>query len=356
MWKESLVGYRAISLFSGAGGMDVGFESAGFEIVLANELDHDAAETWRANRKNGDTMIEGDIKDVFEQLRAHKGIEVLFGGPPCQGFSVAGKMNPDDPRSKLIWSFLDAVEIVEPAVFVMENVKALGGFSKWNGIREKFLEKSQALGYECFFQILNAADFGVPQNRERVVFVGIRKGTRGQKHTFTEALRRKRTGAHTIREAFSSLAEYDTEGNEKTCTANVSLAVHPVLRKSPYAGMLVNGAGRPADIDGVSQTLPASMGGNKTPIVDQGVLEDPGTRNWFEEYHEALIKGEADPRTTTVPKRVRRLTLTEAAALQTFPQGYLFCGKKTQQYKQIGNAVACNFSNAIAGAIKEACL
>jgi DNA (cytosine-5)-methyltransferase 1 len=333
--------------------MDVGFERAGFGIVFANELDHDAAETWQRNREKSSVMVEGDIQENLYLLKAYEGVEVLFGGPPCQGFSVAGKMDPADPRSALIFSFLEAVEIAKPKVFVMENVKALGGLTKWSPVRNRFLDRAEEIGYQCFYRVFSATAYGTPQKRERVVFIGVRDRADAQEEDFVQSLDDRKEDPLTIREVFGKLDDYGTTGNQKTCTANVSLALHPVLRRSPYAGMLVNGAGRPMDIDGVSQTLPASMGGNQTPIIDQRVLDDPGSENWFVEYHASLLKGKADPRTTMIPERVRRLTLTEAAALQTFPTDYVFCGKKTAQYKQIGNAVACKFANAVAEVVKE---
>ena len=98
-----MCGKKAISLLSGAGGLDIGFEKAGFQIVLSNEFDHDAACTWRANRaENCNAMREGDIAEILPELARYRGtVDVLFGGPPCQGFSVAGKMDPNDSRSKL---------------------------------------------------------------------------------------------------------------------------------------------------------------------------------------------------------------------------------------------------------------
>ena len=100
---------RAISLFSGAGGMDVGFENAGIKVVFANELVSDAAETYKANHPDC-IMVNDDINNVIDSLDKYEGIDLVFGGPPCQGFSVAGKMNPDDDRSKLVFTFLDVIE------------------------------------------------------------------------------------------------------------------------------------------------------------------------------------------------------------------------------------------------------
>ena len=160
----------------------------------------------------------------------------------------------------------------------------------------------------------------------------------------------------TAREVILSAGKYDTDDNPRTCTSNVTLATNPVMRRSPYAGMLVNGAGRPIDLDGIAPTLPASMGGNKTPIVDEDALQDAAVTNWFVTYHQGLIDGTASPLTSTVPSTVRRLTLKECAAIQTFPDGYKFSGRKTKQYKQIGNAVPCLFAKAVAAAVRDAYL
>lgn len=119
----------AVSLFTGAGGMDVGFERAGIRVVFANELMKEAADTYKANHPN-DVMVNDDIYNVLDMMENYKGVDLVFGGPPCQGFSVAGKMDPDDERSKLIFTFLDVVEKVRPRAFVMENVKALGFIDK----------------------------------------------------------------------------------------------------------------------------------------------------------------------------------------------------------------------------------
>ena len=167
-------GHTAISLFAGAGGLDIGFERAGFEIVFANELDVDAANTWRANRPNCDAMNQGDIGDYIESLKAYKGTTVVFGGPPCQGFSVAGKMNPSDPRSKLIWSFLDVVESVQPKAFVIENVRALGSLKKWESVRNGIIKRAGELGYSCDFKSTQQASSASPKIGSASSFLAFR--------------------------------------------------------------------------------------------------------------------------------------------------------------------------------------
>ncbi|MCL2882276.1 MAG: DNA cytosine methyltransferase [Coriobacteriia bacterium] len=345
--------YTALSLFSGAGGLDIGFEQAGFDILFANELDADAADTWMANRPDSHAMHQGDLNSYLNELSSYRDVDAVFGGPPCQGFSVAGKMNSEDPRNKLIWSFMEVINRVQPKVFIIENVRALGTLSKWQTVRQKIITRARQLGYYCDFAIYSASDYGVPQNRERVVFFGSRDFN--SQEEFFALMATSRTRPKSLRKVLTETGGFGTDDNPQTCTAHVSLALKPVLRKSPYAGMLVNGAGRPINLDGVAQTLPASMGGNKTPIIDQAALEN-NTENWFVGYHRALLAGKTSPQKACIPKTIRRLTIKEAAALQTFPPAYKFCGKKTQQYKQIGNAVASSFACAIADTIAKTSL
>ena len=128
------------------------------------------------------------------------------------------------------------------------------------------------------------------------------------------------------------------------------------MRKSPYAGMMFNGLGRPLNLDSVSATLPASMGGNKTPIVDDNLLENPKGHDWVSNYHSCLIKKEVEPSSTIAPKHLRRITIKEAALIQTFPLDYIFTGTKSAVYTQIGNAVPCKLAEAVAKSVIEVCL
>jgi DNA (cytosine-5)-methyltransferase 1 len=144
---------KGISLFTGAGGMDVGFESTGIAVILANEIVPYACDTYKTNHPNT-RLLRGDIKTYMSEF-TDGCADIVFGGPPCQGFSVAGKMDPDDERNKLIWSYLDVVERVQPKLFIMENVKALGTLEKWKPIRDRYLERTRELGYYCHFFILD---------------------------------------------------------------------------------------------------------------------------------------------------------------------------------------------------------
>lgn len=341
----------AVSLFTGAGGMDIGFERAGVKTVFANELMKEAAETYNANHP-GNVMVNDDINNVIDLLENFEGVDFVFGGPPCQGFSVAGKMDPDDERSKLIFTFLDVVEKVQPKAFVMENVKALGLLEKWEPIRKKYLERAQHLGYNCISIILNATEYGVSQKRERVFFIGIRRN----KDPFFEyhmrdLIEQQKQKAPVVKELLKSLGRAGTEMNPDTCTAKITFATRPIMRKSPYAGMYFNGQGRPINVDGYSNTLPASMGGNKTPFIDEEYLYGEAKSDWVVEYHKGLLDGTIVPEFKDAPDRLRRITIKEAARIQSFPDDYIFCGNKGKIYTQIGNAVPCKLAEVVAKAV-----
>lgn len=333
---------KAVSLFSGAGGMDVGFRRAGFDILWANDFDKAAVETYRRNI--GDHILLGDIEDYIHLLGQYEGADCLFGGPPCQGFSVAGKMALDDPRSQLVKSYMRAVEVVRPRAFVMENVKALGTLSKFKQVRDELRQCANKLGYSTELHILNAKDFGVPQARQRVFFVGFRDVP--TIHFDSRAQRHRRPEITTL-EALQHLGRQGTDSNPKTCNAVVTIAERPVLRRSPYAGMIFNGLGRPLNPHAPCATLPASMGGNKTPIIDERQFFGDGA-SWVEEYHAHLMAGGKSYGMHDTPDHLRRLTLEEARILHTFPEGYDFAGGKSATYRQIGNAVPCDLAYAVA--------
>lgn len=339
-----------ISLFSGAGGLDLGFKTEDFEILWANDFDKDACSTYRANL--GNHIVEGDINKCINQLHDFANqADVLIGGPPCQGFSVAGKMNPDDPRSKNIWAFLKAVEIIKPKVFVMENVKALAELDKWKDIRASLLEGMRNLGYAVNYTVVNASDYNVPQNRERVLFIGFRDESIAIPN-LSKMMEQYMIQSPVVKAALKKLDKAGTGNNTHVCKAKITLTNKPILRKSPYAGMLFNGMGRPVRLNGYCATLPASMGGNKTPIIDENELYNDAA-SWVESYHKGIVSGTITPKYQEAPTFLRRMTVEEAALIQTFPIGYRFIGSQSSVYKQIGNAVPCNLARQVAKMISD---
>ena len=335
---------RTLSLFSGAGGLDIGAIKAGAQIVFANDMMKEACQTYRENL--GDHIVQGDINSLMDKIEKIDSPDLVIGGPPCQGFSVAGKMDASDKRSQLIWSYVKVVAITKPRAFIMENVKALGTLRKWEATRERLLAELRSLGYAVNFIILNATEYNVPQSRERIFIIGIH-GNSTSIPNWDKMIKKYQHKAPTVREAFKVLDKAGTGNNRGTCKAKITLASNPILRKSPYAGMLFNGLGRPTKIDGYSATLPASMGGNKTPIIDEKELYDHCTP-WIESYHEQIMKDPSFAAFKEAPEFLRRMTVEEAALLQTFPIDYIFCGSQSSKYTQIGNAVPCNMAQAVA--------
>lgn len=165
--------YTVVSLYSGAGGLDLGFRTAGFDLVWATDSDPDAVESYKANL--GDHIVYDELPKAGPpgDLRP----DIVIGGPPCQGFSVIGRMNPSDPSSRHVYAFLDCVERLEPRAFCMENVKALATSSRWRRVRDALLQRGRELEYRLELLVLNAADYRVPQSRKRMFLVGIRGGS-----------------------------------------------------------------------------------------------------------------------------------------------------------------------------------
>jgi DNA (cytosine-5)-methyltransferase 1 len=228
----------------------------------------------------------------------------------------------------------------------MENVKALGALEKWQPLKEALLDNMRRLGYAANYVVVNASDYNVPQARERVFFIGFRTNA-FIIPDLAEMLVPYKIKAKTVRETLSALDRAGTGNNASLCKAKITLTPAPVLRKSPFAGMLFNGLGRPVKLDGYCSTLPASMGGNKTPIIDEEELYDrkPG---WVQKYHAGLLRGGPASEFKEAPSRLRRLTVEEAALLQTFPRSYVFSGSQSSKFKQIGNAVPCELAYQVA--------
>ena len=328
---------KAISLFSGAGGLDWGFRQAGFNVVWANDVDKWACETYRANF--GDEIHCGSLMD-FDYSRLPD-CDLVFGGPPCQGFSVAGKMDPNDPRSRLVFEFQKVVEAKRPRMFVMENVAALGRLKKFSEVRDRLLGAYGGMGYNVRFKMLDSQFYSTPQRRERLIMIGTSE--KGSLIRFPRPTSR----ITTAREVLLRLDEAGSGNNRGVCEARITVAKHPVLRASAYAGMLFNGMGRPIDLNRPCQTLPASMGGNKTPFIDTRLLHDPDAENWIEELHKKAMAGKRID-DQSVPSFIRRITVSEAAALQGFPPDFVFKGSQCDKYRQIGNSVPPPFAYHIA--------
>jgi DNA (cytosine-5)-methyltransferase 1 len=318
--------YRVLELFSGAGGLALGLKQAGWNHVAAVEMDPIAATTFRQNIPNCNVMVE-NIRDInFSKF--NMSIDLVAGGPPCQPFSVAGHQKASDDARDCVPDFIRVVGQVQPQMFLMENVAGLA-MARHRAYLRNVLTRLEKLGFIVRHEVLDAADFGVPQHRKRLIIVGT-------KHIpFSFSAIRK---ASKFVPARAVLSEFPPDQENR---AIVTYAKNPVMRPSPFAGMMVNGGGRPINLDAPCQTIPASAGGNRTHIVDwNGVLI---------RYHDRLLSG-GMPLKGNV-KGVRRLSVRESARLQTFPDTFDFFGTHSAQYRQIGNAVPPQLGKSIGEAL-----
>ena len=321
----------AIDLFSGAGGLSLGLKQAGWSLIGAVEWDRQAAETHRLNFPEV-PILGGDVRGI--NWTAHEGVDLIAGGPPCQPFSVSGKQLGDDDDRDMVPEFVRAVRETRPRAFLMENVAGLAS-ARFSHYLCHAISALEALGYNVKHRVLDAADYGVPQRRERLIVVGVREG----RFDFPEPTHgpgRDRDWV-TVRNALFD-CPLDDPNNAK-----VVYSKNPILRRSPHAGMMLNGKGRPLNLDAPSLTIPATAGGNRTHVLDpDGVLI---------EYHRHLYAG-GSPKVGQ-PEGCRRLTILESARLQDFPDWFTFTGKRSKQYAQIGNAVPPGLARAVGAAIKR---
>lgn len=364
------VQYTFIDLFAGCGGLSLGMEQAGFTPVFANEIWDAAAETYRRNRNMPeDSVFVGDIKYLVEHIgdfNIPRDVTMVCGGPPCQGFSMANRQRViDDPRNHLYKSYLEFLAKVRPQCFVMENVR--GMISRIDEIVDNF---RMMLGddYSFDYALLNAADFGVPQNRVRFILIGNRVGV-DTSSIFADIKSRKING-HILRDAIEGLPELGHKTG-KGKSEEESDAVGYFQREFEYPRTayysFINGEreieflynhknryNNPRDIE-IYRRLP--QGGNSLhpSIAD---IMPYGRRN--EIFKDKYFKLEENKVCKTItshmkfdcnmyihPWFARGLTAREAARIQTFPDDFIFYGPQNSWYGQAGNAVPVKLAYAI---------
>lgn len=318
---------KVIDLFAGAGGLSLGLLEAGLEVVAAVECDPAAAATYRSLHPAA-TVLEQDINTAdLSQFKDE--VDVVAGGPPCQPFSTGGhRRGADDPRNGLP-AMLAVIDALRPRAVLLENVPGLAG-PQGRGDLARILQRLRTLGYHPEHRVLDAADYGVPQRRRRLVICATRKAD----FAFPDATHGP--GACRPWKTVGDVIGMDDLLGVPNPSI-ITYAKRPDLRPSPYDGHLFNGGGRPLDIAKPSRTILASAGGNKTHFLDcGGVVPD---------YHSHLMAG-GRPRRGKVPG-ARRLTVAESALLQSFDFSTAFVGSRSQQYSQIGNAVPPLLAEAV---------
>ena len=365
-----------IDLFAGCGGMSLGFEFAGFHPVLAVEKDDWASQTYAHNRP-GVFVMTGDItqiKSPKEQFSHVKEVFGIIGGPPCQGFSLSGDRDPKDPRNSLFMDYMRFVEDFKPSFFVMENVPGiLSAVTKvGEPVKDVILSVAKNLGYNVKVMQLNASDYGVPQARLRVFFIGIRND-----YPFdADKLTPKKTTADcpiTIQQAISDLPKIQAcEGVEEM--------MHETAPENEYQKWCRQGTNTVYNHVAMRHT-PRLVARFHIIQYGQSLADVPQEHKQRKRGDAASISGKVysqnnmrpfpDRPSPTIPASFqsnfvhpffdRNYTAREGARLQSFPDSYIFCGKRTtmsweknlSQYQQIGNAVPPLLAKALGDMIKD---
>ena len=342
---------KIIDLFSGVGGLSQGFEWNGFEPVVAIDFWDDAIKTYNHNRKDK-VGISMDVTQFNDELlpnilKEHK-IDGIIGGPPCQGFSTArlsnatekiGKIN--ESRNHLYLEFFRTVNIVRPKFFLIENVRGLVSANKGAFVKD-IIKRFGGIGYNVSYKILNASDYGVPQNRQRVFFVGLLEG----EFEFPEKFEYKVS----TKEAIMDLIQSNEEDVQKYSTPS----------KNEYQKLMRNGK---KTIKNHEVTIHNEQTTNVISMVPNGGnIKSLPPEYWnIRKYNKAFQRMNSELPSNTIDTGHRNYfhyeanripTARESARIQSFLDSFEFLGTKGSQYKQIGNAVPPLLANVLAKKIK----
>jgi len=321
--------FNVLELFAGAGGLAVGMEKAGIKCVALNEIDKWACKTLRANRPKWN-VLEGDIKS-FDFTKYNNHVDIVTGGFPCQAFSYAGKkLGLQEARGTLFYEFARAVQEVNPLICIGENVKGLLSHEKGKTI-EGMISILDEIGYNVVpVKVLKAINYKVPQKRERVILVGVRKDI-NTKYEYPLPHYK----IYNLKDALK-------KGELYSCNVPKSEgSKYPEHKKAVLDLVPQKGYWRNLPLDIQKEYMGKSfyLGGGKTGIARRIGWDEPSL---------TLTCSPAQKQTERChPEETRPFTVREYARIQTFPDDWDFIGSVSQQYKQIGNAVPCNLGQEI---------
>ncbi|MDI9858532.1 DNA (cytosine-5-)-methyltransferase [Flectobacillus rhizosphaerae] len=328
-YEKPLYPYSVIELFAGAGGLAIGLEQAGIECTALNEIDKWACETLRRNRPHWN-VLEGDIKS-FNFSEYHNQVDLVTGGFPCQAFSYAGKkLGLDDARGTLFYEFARAVQEINPLICVGENVRGL--LSHENGkTLQGMISILNEIGYNVVpIQVLKAVNYKVPQKRERLILVGIRKDI-DIPFEYPKPYKK----IYNLSDALKKGELFDTDVPESDG------AKYPKSKKVVLDLVPPKGYWRDLPLDVQKSYMGKSfyLGGGKTGMARRIGWDEPSL---------TLTCSPAQKQTERChPEETRPFTVREYARIQTFPDDWKFAGSTSQQYKQIGNAVPVNLGREV---------
>lgn len=367
---------NCIDLFCGCGGMTLGFQWAGFNSIIASDIDENCGKTIRRNFKDT-KFILSDIstieRSVFDEFTKGKEIDVITGGPPCQGFSLANKRRnkiKDDPRNKLFYEYVKVIEWLNPRAFVMENVKGLlsmNGGRVISTIKEEF--ESAGIGYNVDYKILKASNYGVPQVRERVILIGFRKDLK----VFPEFPKKNCNYEVTVNEALSDLPFIEAGAGFEEMDYLLPPQNHYQKFMRRNSDKVFNHIAMKHTKRLIERFNAIKPGQSLTDVWDTHGAVKRGSPNEkseirFSQNNQRLFADRPAPTIAASfqsnfihPYINRNFTAREGARLQSFPDDFIFEGMRTKmswehglsQYQQIGNAVPPLMAKAVAETIKQ---
>ena len=330
--------YSFIDLFSGAGGLLRGFIDAGYNPAFSVEMWKPAVETHHLNYKNV-RLLDRDIRSITDgELQEYRNrIDVIVGGPPCQGFSTIGKRLVKDPRNELVFEFIRFVNGIKPKLFLMENVRGL--LSSDGGKTKKAIEQEFSnIGYNVISSVLCAADYGVPQLRKRVFFLGAREDLQIDL-CFPECTVSKNE--------YATVGQYinDLVGLENTVPNHIPMKHNKVVAER--ISCIKEGEGIP------KEGLPKSVShGSRSDFRENKIKNFSHVYKRLSRFRPATTMVPGHNAFPLHPTENRSLTVREAARIQTFPDDVVFCGTRQDQCIQVGNAVPVLLANVLANHLK----
>ncbi|MFY7936822.1 MAG: DNA (cytosine-5-)-methyltransferase [Flavobacterium sp.] len=321
--------YNVLELFAGAGGLAVGMEKAGLKCVALNEIDKHACDTLRKNRPNWN-VLEGDIKN-FNFNEYHNQVDIVTGGFPCQAFSYAGKrLGFEDARGTLFYEFARVVKEVNPPICIGENVKGLLNHDNGNTLKG-MISILDEIGYKVMpVKVLKAVNFKVPQKRERLILVGIRKDI-NQTYEYPKPYKKIYNLSDALKKGELFISNVPKSAGAK----------YPESKKSVLDLVPPKGYWRDLPLEIQKDFMGASfyLGGGKTGMARRIGWDEPCL---------TLTCSPAQKQTERChPDETRPFTVREYARIQTFPDDWEFSGSIAHQYKQIGNAVPVNLGREV---------
>lgn len=332
--------FNVIDLFSGCGGFSYGFESAGYNVILGVDNEKIALDTFKLNHNNSDILLadlhlDSAIDEIIVKTEGKK-IDVIIAGPPCQGFSLTGTREQSDRRNKLFYSVFKLAEKIKPQAIIIENVPGLA--TLYNGTaKDEIIRQFNRLKYTHNFQVLYAPDYEVPQIRKRIFFVGLQKnlGTfEFPKPVLTEK------EYNTCSDAISDLPSRESELGKEHDNYVESPKTEYQKRMRGKCKILYNHTATNHTDHVVSVISQVPEGGNHKDLPE-GVGDSRKFNEAWTRYHSKKPSKTIDTghRNHFHYKWNRIPTVRENARLQSFPDHFMFLGTRTQQYRQVGNAV-----------------